>query len=119
MIQARFPHAEMFMGRKEETKWNEGNTPLMLLHPQRGGHGTNLQHGGRTMIFFSPFWDLELRMQVIDRIGPVRQKQAGYDRAVNVIDIVALDTLDSEVLDRLTVKRSVLDALMAARAHRG
>jgi hypothetical protein len=58
-------------------------------------------------------------MQVIDRIGPVRQKQAGYDRAVNVIDIVALDTLDSEVLDRLTVKRSVLDALMAARAHRG
>ncbi len=118
-IQERFPHARVFRNKKDEDAWNAGSVPLMLLQPQSGGHGINLQHGGRTMVFFSPFWDLELRMQVIDRIGPVRQKQAGYDRAVNVIDIVALDTLDSEVLERLDGKRSVLDALMAARAHRG
>jgi len=118
MIQKRFPHAEVFMGKKQEDKWNAGQMPLMLIHPQRGGHGTNLQHGGRTMALFSPFWDLELRMQVIDRIGPVRQKQAGYDRAVNVYDLVALDTLDQEVLDRLDGKRSVMDALMSARSHR-
>ena len=119
MIQKRFPHAQVFMGKKQEADWNAGKMPLMLIHPQRGGHGTNLQHGGRTIVFFSPFWDLELRMQVIDRIGPVRQKQAGYDRSVLVYDLVALNTLDNEVLDRLDGKRTVMDALMAARATRG
>lgn len=119
MIQQRFPHAQVFMGKKQETDWNAGRMPLMLIHPQRGGHGTNLQHGGRAIAFFSPFWDLELRMQVIDRIGPVRQKNAGYDRSVLVYDLIALDTLDNEVLDRLEGKRSVMDALMSARAHRG
>lgn len=119
MIQRRFPHAEVFMGRKQEEKWNAGNIPLMLIHPQRGGHGTNLQHGGRAIAFFSPFWDLELRMQVIDRLGPVRQSQSGYDRSVLVYDLVTLDTLDNEVLDRLDGKRSVMEALMSARAHRG
>lgn len=119
MVQKRFPHAQVFMGKREEKSWNEGNIPLMLLHPLRGGHGTNLQHGGRSMAFFSPFWDLELRSQVIDRIGPVRQAQAGYDRAVNVYDLMALDTLDQTVLDRTDEKQTVMDALMAARALRG
>jgi SNF2 family DNA or RNA helicase len=118
MIQRRFPHAEVFMGKKQEEKWNAGNIPLMLIHPQRGGHGTNLQHGGRAIAFFSPFWDLELRMQVIDRIGVVRQRQAGYDRSVLVFDLVALDTLDAEVLDRLEGKKTVMEALMHARAQR-
>ena len=118
MIRQRFPHAQVFMGKREEKAWNEGNISLMLLHPQRGGHGTNLQHGGRSMAFFSPSWDLELRAQVIDRIGVVRQHQAGYNRAVNVYDIVALDTLDVEVLDRVEGKKTVMEALMAARAVR-
>lgn len=117
-IQARFPHAEVYRGKKDETKWNAGHTPLLLLQPQAGGHGTNLQHGGRTMVFFSPMWDLELRLQVAERIGPVRQAQAGYDRAVLHYDIVAANTLDEEVLERLTSKRSVQEALMLARAHR-
>jgi SNF2 family DNA or RNA helicase len=119
MLQQRFPHARIFKGKAEEEAWNAGNVPLMLLQPQRGGHGVNLQHGGRNMAFFSPFWDLELRLQVVDRIGPVRQANSGYNRAVNVYDVVALDTLDNEVLDRTDTKASVMDALMAARAQRG
>jgi SNF2 family DNA or RNA helicase len=117
-IQERFPHAQIYRGKKQETDWNAGCIPLLLLQPQAGGHGTNLQHGGRTMVFFSPLWDLELRLQVAERIGPVRQAQAGYDRAVLHYDIVAKDTLDEEVLERLVSKRSVQEALMSARAHR-
>ena len=118
-IQARFPQAEIYRGKTQETKWNAGSIPLLLLQPQSGGHGTNLQHGGRTMVWFGPSWDLELRLQVAERIGPVRQKQAGYDRAVLHYDIVALDTIEVEVLERLTSKKSVQEALMEARAHRG
>lgn len=117
-IKERFPQAVLYKGKKEETAWNAGRIPLLLLQPQSGGHGTNLQHGGRTMVFYSPMWDLELRLQVAERIGPVRQLQAGYDRAVLHYDIVALDTLDEEVLDRLASKRSVQETLMLARAHR-
>lgn len=118
-IQARFPHARIFTGAKDEKDWNEGTVPLMLIQPQRGGHGINLQHGGRAMVFFSPMWDLELQLQVFERIGPVRQKQSGYDRAVLLFWITALETIDLEVMDRIDSKRSVLDALMEARAHRG
>lgn len=119
MIQQRFPHARVFKGRAEEKAWNEGTVPLLILHPQSGGHGINLQHGGRAMAFFSPTWNLEHRAQVIDRIGPVRQKQSGYDRAVLVFDLVAQNTLDNEVIDRTDDKKSVMDSLMEARAHRG
>lgn len=119
MVQERFPQAKVFRGRAEERAWNDGKIPLMLLQPQSGGHGVNLQHGGRAMAFFSPFWNLELRAQVIDRIGPVRQMQSGYDRSVLVYDLAALNTLDTEVLDRVDGKKSVMDALMEARAHRG
>ena len=119
MIQERFPQAQVFKGKKQETDWNAGSIPLLLLQPQSGGHGINLQHGGRAMVFYSPTWNLEYRAQVIDRIGPVRQLQSGYKRAVLVYDLVAINTLDTEVLDRVAGKKSVMDTLMAARAHRG
>lgn len=113
----RFPGARVFNDKKDEDDWNAGKIPMMLIHPQRGGHGTNLQHGGRIMVFFTHTWDLELRLQVVERIGPVRQKQSGYDRSVLVYDIVAAGTLDVDVLDRLTSKLSVQESLMRARAR--
>lgn len=117
-IQQRFPYARVYRSKKDESAWNAGSVPLLLLQPQAGGHGINLQRGGRAMVFFSPMWDLELRMQVAERIGPVRQIQAGLNRAVLHYDIVALNTLDEEVLERVHSKRSVQEALMLARAHR-
>lgn len=118
MIQERFPHAVKFTSKKDEESWNAGNIPLLLLHPQRGGHGTNLQHGGRTMVFFSLTWDLELYEQVKERLGPVRQAQAGYKRSVLYHHIITLDTVDEQMLERLQGKRDVMNALMEARARR-
>lgn len=116
-LMKRFPGARVFEKQKDEEDWNAGKIPLMLIHPQRGGHGTNLQYGGRIMVFFTHTWDLELRLQVIERIGPVRQKQAGFDRSVLVYDLVAKNTLDVDVLERLTSKLSVQESLMRARAR--
>jgi SNF2 family DNA or RNA helicase len=57
---------------------------------------------------------LETHEQILERIGPLRQYQAGLDRPVYVYFIVARDTLDEEVLARHETKRSVQDLLLDA-----
>jgi len=115
----RFPHARRFVNEKDEADWNAGKIPFMAIQPQSGGHGISLQHGGRCIIFFTNTFNLELRLQVIERLGPTRQAQSGYDRSVLVYDIVASNTVDEEVLCALTEKMTVQDALMLARSRRG
>ena len=51
-------------------------------------------------------------MQIIERIGPMRQKQEGLDRPVFLHHIVARDTVDAMILERLKTKRSVQDILL-------
>lgn len=119
MLRKAFPDMKIFRGIEEEEAWNKGKIRLMAVHPQSGGHGTNLQFGGRAMVHFSHTWDLELKLQICERIGPTRQLQAGFDRNVLQYEIVALNTMDEEVLQRQQKKWSILEALMNARAVRG
>jgi hypothetical protein len=116
-ILKEFPEARAYEGKAEEDLWNSGKLPMLLVHPKSAGHGLNLQHGGRAVAFFTNTWDLELRLQVIERIGPARQLQSGYDRAVLIYDIIGNDTIDVNVLDRLEGRATEQDALMAARAR--
>jgi SNF2 family DNA or RNA helicase len=64
------------------------------------------------MVFFSTWWDLEHRLQVIERIGPVRQLQAGFKRPVYIYNIVARDTIDELTIARHAAKKSVQDLLL-------
>jgi SNF2 family DNA or RNA helicase len=48
----------------------------------------------------------------------MRQKQAGYDRPVMVYPILARDTIDDVVMDRLGGKKSVQEALLEAMKSR-
>lgn len=116
-IQKEFPEAIVYRGKREEDLWNSGKTSMMLVHPKSAGHGLNLQHGGRAVAFFTNTWDLELRLQVLERIGPARQLQSGYDRAVLIYDILANNTMDDNVLDVVRGRATEQDALMAARAR--
>jgi len=99
-------------------QWNAGSIPLLLAHPASAGHGLNLADGGNILAFFGVDWSLELYLQVIERIGPMRQKQAGYDRPCLVYPILARDTVDELVMDRLASKRSVQDVLLDAMNRR-
>lgn len=92
--------------------WNKGRIPILFAHPASAGHGLNLQHGGNILVFFGVDWNLENFMQIIERIGPMRQKQSGYDRPVFVHLILARGTMDFGVRDRLLGKKSVQDALL-------
>ena len=61
---------------------------------------------------------MDLRDQILERIGPMRQKQGGYDRVVEVYNIICDGTLDDDVIDRHESKRTVQEALTAAMARR-
>lgn len=99
--------------------WNRGEVPILFVHPASAGHGLNLQDGGNILVFFGHWWNLEERQQVIERIGPTRQMQAGYDRPVYIYDIVAKDTVDELVLERVRTKAEVQDILLAAMKRKG
>ena len=77
-----------------------------------------MQDGGNIIAFFSHWWSLEEFQQVIERIGPVRQAQAGHERPVFVYYIVARDTLDEVVMERRTSKADVQDLLISAMRKR-
>jgi SNF2 family DNA or RNA helicase len=70
------------------------------------------------LVFFSPNWNLEEHLQIIERIGPTRQMQAGHDRPVFIHRIIARDTVDELVLERLTTKRRVQDILLDSMKKR-
>jgi hypothetical protein len=117
-ILRRFPNARLLKTSQDVADWNNGKIDMLLLHPASAGHGLNLQYGGRSIVFFSETWDLELRQQVIERIGPARQWQAGFKRLVYVYDIVMRNTVETDVMDSLLGKMTVQDALKLAHARR-
>lgn len=98
--------------------WNAGKIPILFAHPQSAGHGLNLQDGGNILVFFGHNWALEDRLQIIERIGPVRQMQAGHDRLVYIHNIIARDTVDELVIARVETKREVQDLLLEAMIRR-
>lgn len=94
--------------------WNAGKIPILFAHPASAGHGLNLQDGGNILVMFGHWWDLEQYQQIVERIGPTRQAQAGHDRPVFIHHIVAADTIDEIVMARRESKREVQDLLLEA-----
>lgn len=118
-LQKAFPKARVLKSEKDEDDFKAGKIDVLLAHPKSAGHGIDgFQHVTNIIAFYGNSWDLELRQQIIGRIGPERQMQAGLDRPVFVYDIVAEDTIDEDVLARHASKISVQDALLAAVKRR-
>lgn len=92
--------------------WNAGKISVLLAHPASAGHGLNLQDGGNILVFFSLWWNLEYYQQIIERIGPTRQLQAGHPRPVFIYHIIASGTLDETVLQQMETKREIQDLLL-------
>ena len=114
-LKKRYPTA-VVLDKNPDTlrQWNRGEIPILLAHPASAGHGLNLQDGGNILVFFSHDWNLETYLQIIERIGPTRQAQAGHNRPVFIYYIVAKNTIDEVVLLRRKSKKSVQDTLLEA-----
>lgn len=114
-IMKRFPQAR-FLDDNPETirQWNRGEIPILLAHPESAGHGLSLQHGGNNFAIFAPSWSLEAMQQILERLGPTRQAQSGYNRPVFVHRITADGTVEDRMYERLESRESVQDALLKA-----
>lgn len=106
-IREAFPDAVvMDRAGKAVKAWNAGKIPMLLVHPQSAGHGLNLQHGGRQIVFFDLPWSLELYLQLIGRLA-----RQGQKNIVVVHHLVATGTLDEVVLECLLEKRDAQEEL--------
>lgn len=102
-LKSMFPKAPCITGVKGkafermQAEWNDGQHPIMLIHPQSGGHGLNLQYGGNTIIFFSLLFAHEPYRQLCERVGAARQVGGRFDH-VMIKHILARDTVDEVML---------------------
>lgn len=109
------PGSRLLKTEKDEDDFKAGLIPVLIAHPKSAGHGIDgFQNVCNVIVFFGHWWDLELRQQIIERIGPTRQMQAGRDVPTFVYDIVVEDSIDEDVLLRHESKRSVQDILLEA-----
>lgn len=100
--------AELIGGNDSIERWNRGEIPMLVAHPASAGHGLNLQHGGHTIVWTSPPWSLEHWQQ-----GNKRLARSGQKHPVVVHVIVADETVDWLVIDKLQGKKGVQDALLS------
>jgi len=118
-LRGRYPRARVLDADPQTIRdWNAGKIDLLLAHPASAGHGLNLAEGGNILAFFGLNWNLEEHMQIIERIGPMRQAQAGLKRPVFIHMIMARDTVDEMVAERLQSKKSVQQVLLEAMKRR-
>lgn len=99
-------------------EWNAGKHDVLLAHPTSVAHGLNLQAGGNAVCWFSLTWNLEEFDQFNARV--YRQ---GQTKPVTFHYIVAVDTIDDNVLTALRGKdrtqRSLMGALSISKAMVG
>ena len=90
-------------------RWNRGELPVALIHPESAGHGLNLQAGGSTLIWYGLTWSLELYQQTNARLWRQGQKDT-----VVIHHIVASNTIDERIMTALHSKERIQTALIQA-----
>ena len=114
-----FPKAVDLATPEGMAAFKAGKAPIGIAHPKSLGHGVDgLQHVTNIAVFYSNWWAREYHDQIIERIGPVRQFQAGYDRPMFKYYLEAVGTLDRQVTARHESKRSVEELLKEAMKER-
>lgn len=84
---------------KTVEQWNTGNTPVMLIQPQAGSLGINLQFGGSAICWFTQTYNLEDFIQQIARL--LRREQT---KPVRNYMIIAKGTID-EVIAEIMIEK--------------
>lgn len=98
-------------------RWNNGEIPVLFVHPQSAGHGLNIQDGGHTIIWLTMTW-----MNEVYRQANARLHRTGQTKPVQVIHLIAQGTIDTEVISRLNDKedgqQNLLNALKPNQPER-
>lgn len=73
-------------------KWNAGEIDCLFAHPASAGHGLNLQHGGRVIVWSSLTYNYEFYAQANARLA-----RQGQQRQVAIHYFFAENTCESRV----------------------
>ena len=96
-----------------ERDWNAGRIERLAIHPASAGHGLNLQGVQCQLVHYALTWSAELYEQTVARFA--RQGYVGSaDGKWQLLNhhIVALDTIDEAMIDRIQGKLTAQAAAM-------
>lgn len=88
-------------------RFNNGQIRVMLITLKAGGTGLNLQHASN-MIFLQRSWSMVDNKQGEDRIHRIGSEK---HESVNIIDIIANDTIEEEQIQKLIAKLKMADEI--------
>lgn len=80
-------------------RWNAGDIDVLFAHPASAGHGLNLQHGGRVIVWSSLTYNYELWAQANARLA-----RQGQTRPVQIHYFAAENTCEARVWNALQNK---------------
>lgn len=80
-------------------RWNAGEIDVLFAHPASAGHGLNLQHGGRVIVWSTLTYNYELFAQ-----GNARLARQGQQKGVRIFYFVAKDTVEERIIKALRTK---------------
>lgn len=89
------------------SKWNEGEIDCLIAHPASAGHGLNLQHGGRVIVWSTLTYNYELFAQ-----GNARLARQGQRQNVQIHFFVADDTCEKKAVTALLRKQREQDEFL-------
>lgn len=94
-------------------RWNNGEIPVLLIHPASAGHGINFQYGGHTLVWFNLPDSAQQWQQTNGRLHRI-----GQTEPVTIHTIVTAGTYDETLPAMLDTKRSHQMSMLAAlRRH--
>lgn len=99
MLQAKKIRCQSVAAPNFLKNWNDGRTDVLFAHPASAGHGLNLQHGGRVIIWSTLTYNYELFAQ-----GNARLARQGQDRNVLIYYCIAENTVEERIIKALQNK---------------
>lgn len=87
--------------------WNDGEIDCLIAHPASAGHGLNLQHGGRTIVWSTLTYNYELFAQ-----GNARLARQGQRQNVQIHYFVADGTCERQAVAALVRKQQEQDEFL-------
>ena len=109
-LKRRFKHLTTLDDDGAIERWNRGEVALLAVHPKSAGHGLNLQHGGRHIVFLSLPWSLELYEQTIGRLHRSGQRHDVWCY-VFLTDATVDQKIWRSLHDKLSLSQIALEAL--------
>ena len=82
-------------------KWNDSEIDCLIAHPASAGHGLNLQHGGRVIVWSTLTYNFELFAQ-----GNARLARQGQRQNVQIHYFVGAHTCEERAVVALRQKES-------------